>query len=105
MLENDLLASRELKRRLEAAVDLIDFRVFGSRARGTAAADSDLDIFVEVDHIDLSIRRLIQDIAWEVGLDYSLVIAPVIFTRKEVSASPLRSSAILAAVMEEGVAV
>ncbi len=36
MTDNDYTIARDLKLRLASAVSLVDFRVFGSRARGEA---------------------------------------------------------------------
>ncbi|MBI5101766.1 MAG: nucleotidyltransferase domain-containing protein [Nitrospirae bacterium] len=36
----------ELKQRLSQVVALVDFKVYGSRAKGSAAEDSDMDIFM-----------------------------------------------------------
>jgi predicted nucleotidyltransferase len=52
--ETDRQIVREFQRRLAAIVPVLDLRVFGSRARGDAAPDSDLDVFIELEESPLS---------------------------------------------------
>jgi predicted nucleotidyltransferase len=105
MTDRDFKIARELKGRYSELFSIIEMRVFGSRVRGDNEADSDLDIFVEVERLDRAVRRLIQDVAWEIGLDYSLVIAPIIFSREEIERLPGHSSPILEAVRAEGIMI
>ncbi len=105
MTDKDREVAVDLKRRLSDAVDLIDFRVFGSRARGDAAEFSDMDVFIEVEHLSKQIKAEIRDIAWEVGMENSLYISPIIFTRTEIEDSPLRSSFIVSNIRDEGVTI
>lgn len=105
MNAEDLRIARELKARLSQAVRLLDFSVFGSRARGDAQEGSDMDVFVEVQTLDKDLKERIQDIAWEVGFDNSLVISLLIFTRDELENSPLRSSPIVKAITREGLRI
>ena len=105
MLKRDLQIAGELKRRLSFTVDLLDFRVFGSRARGDADEYSDMDVFLEVETLDKKLKERIQDIVWEVGFEHYLVISPLIFTRDEIENSPLRSSPIVVTITTEGVRV
>jgi predicted nucleotidyltransferase len=103
--DNDYTIARDLKLRLASAVSLVDFRVFGSRARGEADEYSDMDVFIEVDQLDRGLKERIMDISWEVGFENFMVIAPLIFSRDELENSPLRSSPIVKAITAEGVAV
>jgi predicted nucleotidyltransferase len=105
MRNDDLRIARELKSRLSSIVQLIDFKVFGSRARGDADEYSDMDVFFEVEALDNALKEKISDIVWEVGFNNYTVISPLIFTRDELENSPLRSSPIVEAIAEEGVAV
>ncbi|MDD5675282.1 MAG: nucleotidyltransferase domain-containing protein [Chitinivibrionales bacterium] len=105
MTDNDLQTSRVLKTRLLQKYNLLDFRVFGSRARGDNSADSDLDVFIEVEEFDSVMRRDIQDIAWEVGFDYSVLVAPVVYSRLEAEASRAAHAPFFEAVGNEGVVI
>ena len=103
MNPRDYSIAREFKRRLTEAVELIDFKVYGSKARGDEDEFSDLDVFIEVASLDQQTNDLISDIAWEVGLENSIVISPLVFTEDEIENSPLRVSPILINIKEEGI--
>ena len=47
--QNEEQAILELKRALMEKYNLIDFRVFGSKARGDADPDSDIDVMIELE--------------------------------------------------------
>jgi predicted nucleotidyltransferase len=102
MKDKDRGVALELKNRLAGLVKLVDFSVFGSRARGDAGEDSDMDVFIEVENLDRDIKIRVQDAAWEVGFENFMVISPLIFTRDELENSPLRSSPIVKVIKEEG---
>jgi predicted nucleotidyltransferase len=105
MRKRDTEIARALKQHLAAAVALVDFRVFGSRARGTADAYSDMDVFIEVESLDHETKERILDIVWEVSFDQGLVIAPLIFTRDEIENTAMRSSDIVRNIVREGVRI
>lgn len=105
MKPKDYNIAKELKERLSEVVKLIDFRVFGSRARGDKDEYSDMDVFIEVESIDKELKEIIRNVVWEVGFEYSIYISPLIFTRYEIEDSPLRASPIVKNINEEGVKV
>lgn len=105
MTNQDYEIALLLKNRICSLVSLVEMRVFGSRARKDHTPDSDLDIFIEVETIDRSTRRLLQDAAWEVGLDNNRIIAPLIFSRAEIEDSPHRSTPIIESVHEDGILI
>jgi len=106
MLDRDILVAQKLKDRLSRVVNLVDFKVFGSRARGDADEYSDLDVFIEVETLDKEMKGKISDIAWEVGFYNDCIhISPLVFTRYEIEESPLRISSIVKVIAEEGVQV
>ena len=86
-------------------MNILDFRAFGSRARGDGDEFSDLDIFIKVDEINGTIRRQIQDIAWEIGFEHSIFIAPVIVSKKEIDDIELEYAPFYRNVLEEGILV
>ena len=101
----DLRAVRELKAHLQDEVPLHRLIVFGSRARGDSAPESDLDVLVELDHADLSARKLVTQSAWEIGFRNRMVIMPVTVDRNEWETGPLKSSLLALAIAMEGVEV
>lgn len=103
MNPRDYNIALEFKSKLAEAVELIDFKVYGSKARGDEDEFSDLDVFIEVASLDRKTKDLIDEIAWEVGLENLIVISPLVFTEDEIENSPLRASPILININEEGI--
>jgi predicted nucleotidyltransferase len=80
--------------------------LFGSRARGDADPDSDLDVLVVLDGpADRSARETVSDCAWETGLEHGIVIVPIVVSRDEWERGPERYSLLAEAIRAEGVPV
>lgn len=78
---------------------------YGSRARGDARPDSDLDMLLIMDSYTRAEREAISDCAWEAGYKTGVFVQTVVMKRSEFEDSPMRSSKFVQAVREEGIAV
>ena len=105
MHENDLKIVEKFKSMVSLRVKVHEVRVFGSRARGDASEESDLDVLVVVDHLDHSIERYISDCAWETGFSENVIIIPIAITLDTLKNSPIRESAFIKNVYREGICV
>jgi len=77
---------------------------FGSRARGVATWESDLDTCIVLDRVDETIDRQIRDIAWEVGFENDRVITTVVFDSAQFERGPMSESTLVANILHEGIA-
>lgn len=64
MKQKDFEIAKKLKEKLSEVVPLIDFKVFGSRARGDYDEYSDMDVFIEVENLDKSLKKTIRNIIY-----------------------------------------
>jgi len=105
MQEKDIRVIENFKQLLSKEVKVLELRVFGSRARGDAAEESDLDVLVVVDRLDHSIEKYISECAWEAGFHEDILIMPVAVSMDAVKNTPLSKSVFIKNVYREGVAV
>ena len=104
MNNRDLTIARNFKQLVQQRVMPLDVRVFGSRARGDASADSDLDVFVVVEDATRDIEKYVSDCAWEAGFEQDVVIVPVVVSQDKIKGT-LKESVFILNVFREGVTI
>lgn len=79
-----LKLAAEVRKRISAELGQpVRVIMFGSQARGDATKDSDIDLLVILPSVTPATRKLISDIAWEVGFDAGRILSVFPTTRQE----------------------
>ncbi len=100
---DDLQILNRFTERIREYFPTAEVRLFGSRARGTASPDSDMDVCVILDSLDREARDMISHIAWEVGFENDIVIVSLKYTRAEFLNGPRSVSPLVNSILHEGV--
>lgn len=80
--------------------------LFGSRARGDAVPDSDMDVLVLLEAEDIAeARRYVSECAWEAGFEQDIVVVPVVYRKWDWENGPERYSLLATAVARDGKAI
>ena len=103
MTEKDERVLQEFALRVRLPFPDAAIWAFGSRARGEAAPESDLDVCVVVDRLDEAGDEQIMSAAWETGFAADVVISTVTFSRDQFTAGPLAHSPLVQAIQRDGV--
>ncbi len=97
------LTSFSIRVRGDLGGDLIAMRLFGSKARGDANEESDLDVLVVVNEVDREIERKVSDAAFVAGLEHDVLLAPILVCRARYEDDVWRISDLAVAVEREGI--
>lgn len=103
--EKELKVIKKFKDLVSSKVNLQEIKVFGSRARGEATEDSDLDLFLVVDSLDHDQEKYISDCAWEAGFADDILIMPITVTLDALQNSAIRESTFIKNAYYEGIPV
>ncbi len=105
LLPNEEKALKELKIALAENYQLLDFRIFGSKTKGTDIKDSDLDVMIVLEEHSPTIESRIDDLIFDINLKYDCFITAIFFSRKELEVGPMSQSPIYKKIMLEGISL
>lgn len=105
LTRKDRRIAQEFQQRLMAIAPVLDIRVFGSRARGDATDESDLDVFIEVETLTAQLRQRIFELAWEVGFAMDRVISTVVVSREDLQHGAAGANPLIRNIEREGVQI
>lgn len=84
--ETERCMLKELQRRIQQELPHWSFRMilFGSRARGDADPDSDMDVLLEVDveHVSFAEKQRVRRVVGEISIDSGVVVTALISDRQ-----------------------
>ena len=100
---HELQALGNLKSSLVHNFDLVDFRVFGSKVKGTADADSDIDVMIELEELTPARSDSVFDLVFDVNMKHGVFISAVLFGRDELEEGPMAVSPLFRAIERDGV--
>jgi len=103
--QNEVKALTKLKTFLHDQEKFSDFWVFGSKARGSSSPESDIDVLIIVRDFDSNFQLLIDDMIFELNLEYDCLISAVIFSQDELVSGPMSESPLYRTAVQEGIRV
>lgn len=62
-------------------------KLFGSKARGNADIESDLDVAIVIEELDWEIEKSVYEICFYTGLEHDALISPIVYSGQELSQS------------------
>jgi uncharacterized protein len=101
--DNEEKALKRLREELFARYPIIDYRLYGSKARGEGREDSDLDVMIELPDYDRAIVEEIDDIVYRINLEHDVFISALVFGKDELEKGPMSESPIYKISLREGV--
>ncbi|MEW6357758.1 MAG: nucleotidyltransferase domain-containing protein [Planctomycetota bacterium] len=106
MTEEERAILEDFKGRVSARLPLHRIILFGSRARGDADPDSDMDLLVVLDgQAGWKERRIVSECAWEASFGKGILLVPLTVSREEWENGPERSSLLAIAVEKDGIQI
>ena len=105
LLHNEKLALAEFKEEILRRYEVVEVRLFGSKARGTDTHESDVDVMVLLRRQTPEIESAIDDLVFDVNLKHDCFITALCFSSEEIESGPMAASPIYRHIMAEGVRI
>jgi len=105
ILPNEKKALNALRTTLLENYRLLDFRIYGSKAKGSDVHDSDIDIMIVLEEHSPAIESQIDDLIFDINLKYDCFITAIFFSGKELEVGPLGESPLYKKILQEGISL
>ena len=101
----DAAAIEEFVGRLRALLgsNLVEVKLFGSKATGKDQPESDIDVLVSVEKGGVEVEDEVLDIAFDTNLKHEVYISPRVIDRATLADPVWRITPFLKAIAEEGI--
>ena len=83
--------------------NLIELKLFGSKATGKDQPDSDIDVLIAVEKDDVEVEDTVLDIAFDTNLKHEVYISPRVIDRATLADPVWRITPFLKAIAKEGI--
>jgi predicted nucleotidyltransferase len=83
--------------------NLIEVKLFGSKATGKDQPESDIDVLVAVERNGVDVEDRVLDIAFDTNLKHDVYISPRVIDRATLADPVWRIAPFLKAIAEEGI--
>jgi uncharacterized protein len=95
----------EFLRRIRAVLgnNLIEVKLFGSKATGKDEPDSDIDVLVAVEEGGIEIEDQVLDIAFDINLKHEVYVSPRVIDRATLADPVWSITPFLQAIAKEGI--
>jgi predicted nucleotidyltransferase len=104
MSPEDRRILQELAQRVGRVEPRARIWAFGSRARGDATPESDLDVCVVVPEVNPALEGEVRRCAWELAFEHGRVIPAIIMSEEAFERGPMSASTLVATIRREGIA-
>ncbi len=104
------ISKAELLKRVKATIKAIspnaEIILYGSRARGTARADSDWDFLILLpDTVNKALEMRIKDALYDIELETGMVLSSIVRSKKEWFSSRYRVVPLRKEIEKDGIAI
>jgi predicted nucleotidyltransferase len=103
ILPNESKALNSLKIELNKRYELLDLKIYGSKAKGLDTPNSDLDVMVVLKNLTPLIESEIDDLIFEINIENDCLITAIFFDQEELEVGPLSESPIYRKISQEGI--
>ena len=105
ILPTERRALDALKSKLENKYELLDLKVFGSKAKGFDNPESDLDVMIVLKNLTHDIESEIDDLIFDINIEHDCLITAIFFSQEELRAGSMSESPIYKKIIQEGVSL
>lgn len=89
--------------RTNLGTNLLEVRLFGSKATGKDQPESDIDVLVAVEHGDVEVEDKVLDIAFDTNLKHDVYISPRVIDRATLADPVWSITPFLKAIADQGI--